>query len=126
MWWRCRPAENVLDNGAQRAHLLMHQLMDHLMERRIDAHLARTQLGQIMDLAVKDNQRFVVDRRGEPAVVILSVADYLRLAAPAPDWLRDSWANARATGLDRLSMKQIQEEVDRARAGDKTESGAAA
>jgi prevent-host-death family protein len=96
------------------------------MERRIDAHLARTQLGQIMDLAVKDNQRFVVDRRGEPAVVILSVGDYLRLATPVPDWLRDSWANARSNGLDRLSMKQIQDEIDRTRAGNATETDAVA
>ena len=29
------------------------------MERRIDAHIARTQFGQIMDLAVKNNARFV-------------------------------------------------------------------
>jgi Antitoxin Phd_YefM, type II toxin-antitoxin system len=43
------------------------------MDRRIDAHIARTQFGHIMDLAVKNNERFIVDRRGEPAVVIMSV-----------------------------------------------------
>ena len=42
------------------------------MDRRIDAHIARTQFGQIMDLATKNNERFIVDRRGEPAVVIMS------------------------------------------------------
>jgi hypothetical protein len=36
------------------------------MDRRIDAHIARTQFGQIMDLATKNNERFIVDRRGEP------------------------------------------------------------
>ena len=49
------------------------------MDRRIDAHIARTQFGQIMDLATKNNERFIVDRRGEPAVVIMSVQD---LSAP--------------------------------------------
>jgi prevent-host-death family protein len=52
------------------------------MDRRIDAHIARTQFGQIMDLAVKNNERFIVDRRGEPAVVIMSVQDFIRTAAP--------------------------------------------
>jgi hypothetical protein len=42
------------------------------MDHCIDAHLARTQFGQIMDLATKNNERFIVDRRGEPAVVIMS------------------------------------------------------
>jgi hypothetical protein len=34
------------------------------MDRRIDAHIARTQFGQIMDLATRNNARFIVDRRG--------------------------------------------------------------
>ncbi len=29
------------------------------MDRRIDAHIARTQFGQIMDLATKNNERFI-------------------------------------------------------------------
>jgi len=40
------------------------------MDRRIDAHIARTQFGHIMDLATKNNERFFVDRRGEPTVVV--------------------------------------------------------
>ena len=60
------------------------------MDRRIDAHIARTQFGQIMDLATKNNERFIVDRRGEPAVVIMSVQDFIRTAAPPPDWLAES------------------------------------
>jgi hypothetical protein len=31
-----------------------------LMDRRIDAHIARTRFGQIMDLAAKNNERFIV------------------------------------------------------------------
>jgi hypothetical protein len=50
------------------------------MDRRIDAHIARTQFGQIMDLGAKNNERFIVDRRGDPAVVIMTVQD---LSAPS-------------------------------------------
>jgi prevent-host-death family protein len=82
------------------------------MERRIDAHIARTQFGQIMDLAVKNNERFIVDRRGEPAVVIMSVQDFIRIAAPPPDWLQKAWAGAKRRGLDRLTPDDIHAEID--------------
>jgi prevent-host-death family protein len=85
------------------------------MDRRIDAHVARTQLGQIMDLAVKNNERFVVDRRGEPAVVIMSVQDFIRTVAPPPDWLQRAWAGAKRRGLDTLTLDEINSEIDTTR-----------
>lgn len=81
------------------------------MDRRVDAHLARTQFGQIMDLAVKNNDRFVVDRRGEPAVVILSVRDFVRSVAPPPGWLEQAWAGAKRRGLDALTPEEIDAEI---------------
>jgi|SRR5665213_3400244 len=96
------------------------------MERRIDAHIARTQFGQIMDLAMKNNERFVVDRRGEPAVVIMSVQDFIRTAAPPPDWLQKAWAGAKRRGLDGLSLDDINAEIaaHRAENGATADSGA--
>ena len=82
------------------------------MERRIDAHIARTQFGQIMDLAVKNNARFVVDRRGEPAVVIMSVQDFIRTAAPPPDWLQNAWKSAQRRGLDAMPLEEINTEIE--------------
>lgn len=82
------------------------------MNRRIDAHRARTQFGQVMDRAVESNERFIVDRRGEPAVVILSVQDYLANVANAPDWLRDAWAGAKRRGLEKLAVDEIDAEID--------------
>jgi prevent-host-death family protein len=81
------------------------------MSRRIDAHVARTQFGQLMDRAVRDNERFVVDRRGEPAVVILSVHDYLESVQSAPEWLRQAWAGAKKRGLDKLTIEEIDGEI---------------
>jgi len=52
------------------------------MTRKISALTARTQLGLIMTRAVENNDRFLVERNGEPAVLILSVADYLKTFAP--------------------------------------------
>ena len=89
------------------------------MDRRIDAHIARTQLGQIMDLATKNNERFIVDRRGEPAVVIMSVQDFIRTAAPPPDWLAKAWAGAKRRGLDAMPLDEINAEVEAHRAEQK-------
>src|SRR5580704_1828119 len=84
---------------------------DTLMDRRIDAHIARTQFGQIMDLATKNDERFIVDRRGEPAVAILSVQDFIRTAAPPPDWLQKAWSGAKRRGLDMLTPAEIEAEI---------------
>jgi prevent-host-death family protein len=81
------------------------------MNRRVDAHLARTQFGQIMDRAVENNERFVVERRGEPAVVIMSVQDFIRTAAPPPDWLTKAWSGAKKRGLDKLAANDINAEI---------------
>jgi prevent-host-death family protein len=81
------------------------------MNRRVDAHLARTQFGQIMDRAVENNERFVVERRGEPAVVIMSVQDFIRTTAPPPDWLEKAWRGAKKKGLDKLSAADIDAEI---------------
>ena len=83
----------------------------HAMNRRVDAHLARTQFGQIMDRAVENNERFVVERRGEPAVVIMSVQDFIRTAAPPPDWLTKAWSGAKKRGLDKLAANDINAEI---------------
>jgi prevent-host-death family protein len=82
------------------------------MSRRIDAHVARTQFGQVIDRAVENNERFIVDRRGEPVIVILSVQDYLASVQNAPEWLQEAWAGSKKRGLDKLTMGEIDAEID--------------
>ena len=81
------------------------------MTRKISALTARTQLGQIMNRAVENNDRFLVERNGEPAVLILSVTDYVKTFAPPPDWLEKSWGSAKRHGLDKLTTKEIDAEI---------------
>ena len=81
------------------------------MTKKISALTARTQLGQIMNRAVDHNERFLVERNGEPAVLILSVVDFVKTLAPPPDWLEKSWDTAKRRGLDKLSMHDIDAEV---------------
>jgi prevent-host-death family protein len=90
---------------------LINSFIEEYMDRRIDAHVARTQFGQIMDLAVKNNERFIVDRRGEPAVVIMSVRDFIRTVAPPPDWLAKAWAGAKRRGLETITLEEVDAEI---------------
>ena len=77
------------------------------MTNVVSALTARTQLGQIMKRATKNNERFVVDRRGEPSVIIMSVKDYVDTIAPGPAWLKRIQAEAQLKGLDKLEMRDI-------------------
>jgi hypothetical protein len=81
------------------------------MERLIDEHTAETQLKQIMNLAANERLRFVVDRQGEPDIVIMSVQEYIRLAMPAPDWLQQAWKGAKDRGIDTMTMEEIDAEI---------------
>jgi prevent-host-death family protein len=85
------------------------------MTNVVSALTARTQLGQIMRRASKKNERFVVDRRGQPSIVIMSIKDYIDSFAPTPDWLRQIGAEAKGKGLNKLTMRQIDAEITAAR-----------
>ena len=51
-----------------------------------------------MQRATERRERFLVGRRGQPAVVIMSVEDYADAMAPAPGWLEAAWRQAEAGG----------------------------
>ena len=76
---------------------------------------ARTQLGQILRRVKDNNERFVIDRRGEPQAVIMSLNDYIDAIAPPPAWLKRLWTASERRGTDRLSMRQINAEIATAR-----------
>ena len=77
----------------------------------ISALAARTQLGQIMRRARLDQARFVVDRRGEPQVVIMGIKDFLKTIAPEKNVVAAIRAAARKQGKNKLSMREIDREI---------------
>src|SRR5437667_6569273 len=85
------------------------------MTNVISALTARTQLGQIMKRASEKSERFLVDRRGQPSVIIMSVKDYIDTFAPTPDWLKRIGAEAKRKGLNKLTLRQIDAEIATAR-----------
>lgn len=83
--------------------------------RIIPALTARTQFGQILRRVRENKERFVVGRRGEPQAVIMSVEEYLRNFVKQPRALAEIQREARAKGLDKLTLREINLEVKRAR-----------
>lgn len=81
------------------------------VHRTVSALAARTQFGQIMRRARNQNTRFIVDRRGEPQVVIMSVQDFLKTIAPERKVVAAIRAASRQQGKHKLSMRQIDAEI---------------
>ena len=81
------------------------------MTNVISALTARSQFQQIMKRASQNGERFVVDRNGEPKLIIMSIQDYVKAVAPPPAWLEEIWAESRLNGTDKLTMREINAEV---------------
>ena len=81
------------------------------MNNVISAVTARTQLGQILKRAGEGDERFLVDRRGEPAVIIMSIKDYIKNIAPAPAAYTASRQDAKRKGTSSLSMREIDRQI---------------
>ncbi len=73
----------------------------------VSALTARTQFGRILRQVERERRSFVVEKRGSPKAIIVSVADYIRLAAPEPEILRIVGEESRRKGTNRLSMRRI-------------------
>jgi prevent-host-death family protein len=77
----------------------------------VSALAARTQFGQIMRRARTDNQRFIVDRRGEPQVVIMGVKDFIKTIAPEKKVLAAIRAGSRKNGTSKMTLRDINREI---------------
>ncbi len=81
------------------------------MPKIVSALEARTQFGQIMERASERDERFVVGRRGEPTVVIMSVRDYINTVAPEHDALTRIGEASRRRGTSKITLREIGEEI---------------
>ena len=77
----------------------------------VSALAARTQFGQIMRRASAGGTRFVVNKRGEPQVVIMGIRDFLKTIAPEKRVLAAIRAAARKEGKNKVSMREIDREI---------------
>jgi prevent-host-death family protein len=81
----------------------------------IPALTARTQFRQILKRVRHNKENFIVSDKGEAQAVIISMEEYLRSIVPTPEPLRAIQAAAKAKGLDKLTMRQIDTEIRKSR-----------
>ena len=81
----------------------------------VSAVEARTQFGQLLRRVTKNSERFVIDRRGEPQAIIMSLDDYIDAIAPEPNWLTKIGEASKRRGTDKLTMRSIGVEIAAAR-----------
>jgi prevent-host-death family protein len=87
------------------------------MTKNISALMARTQLGQILERVKKNQERFVISKKGEATAVILSVEDYLRNIVKQPEALIKLQKKAKRAGTDKLTLEDIDAEIKAFRQG---------
>ena len=73
----------------------------------VNALRARANFGKLLDRIEDEGQSLVIEKRGTPRAVLLSIRDYVRLAAPEPEVLRIIAGESKRKGTDKLSSKQI-------------------
>ena len=56
------------------------------------------------------------EKRGIPKAVLLSIRDYVRVAAPEPEVLRVIGEESKRKGTDKLTSREIDQEIKAARA----------
>ena len=83
--------------------------------RVVSTSTARAKLGQILRRVKSNKERILIEQRGEPQAILMSLEDFVDTIAPAPGWLQEAWESARSAGLDKMTMREIDAEIATAR-----------
>jgi hypothetical protein len=62
-----------------------------------------------------DQKRAIESLLGRPVAEDEAISIRATTSASAPEWLQKSWDSAKRSGVDRLSMDEIDAEIDAAR-----------
>jgi prevent-host-death family protein len=88
----------------------------------VSALRARANFGKLLRRVQDERRSLVIEKRGTPKAVLLSIQDYVRLAAPEPEVLRVIGEESQRKGTDKLTSRQVDQEIKAARA-DKSKRG---
>jgi prevent-host-death family protein len=81
----------------------------------ISALQARSNFGKLLQRVESEGQSLVIEKRGRPRAVLLSIRDYIRLAAPEPEVLKIIGQESQRKGTSSLSPRQIERIIKAAR-----------
>lgn len=82
----------------------------------VSALTARANFGKLLTRVDEERRSLVIEKRGTPRAVLLSIRDYVKLAAPEPEVLRVLGEEAKQNGTYRLTSRQIDQIIRATRA----------
>ena len=85
----------------------------------VSALRARANFGKLLQRVGDERRSLVIEKRGTPKAVLLSIRDYVKLAAPEPEVLRILGEESKRNGTAAISSRQIDTIIRAARAAKK-------
>jgi prevent-host-death family protein len=82
----------------------------------VSALNARANFGKLLDRVDQERRSLIIEKRGTPKAVLLSIRDYVRLAAPEPEVLRIIGEESARKGTGAMTTRQIDRVIKTARA----------
>jgi len=82
----------------------------------VSALSARSNFGRLLRRVEEERKSLIIEKRGTPKAVLMSVRDYVRMAAPEPEVLRILGEESKRNGTDKFSMRQIDRVIHATRA----------
>ena len=81
----------------------------------VSALEARSNFGKLLRRVDNERRSLLIEKRGTPKAVLLSIRDYVRLAAPESEVLRLIGEESRRKGTNTLNSRQIDQFIKSAR-----------
>ena len=82
----------------------------------VSALAARANFGRLLTRVDDEQRSLVIEKRGTPRAVLLSIRDYVKLAAPEPEVLKIIGDEAERNRTSALTSRQIDRVIRAARA----------
>ena len=82
----------------------------------VSALNARSNFGKLLRRVEDERRSLVIEKRGTPKAVLLSIRDYVKLAAPEPEVLKLIGEESQRNGTDKLTPRQIDQIIKDTRA----------
>jgi prevent-host-death family protein len=81
----------------------------------VSALRARANFGKLLRRLDDERRSLVIEKRGTPRAVLVSVRDYVKLAAPEPEVLRILGEESERKGTSTLTPRQIEKIIKASR-----------
>jgi prevent-host-death family protein len=77
---------------------------------------ARTNFGKLLTRIDTERRSLIIEKRGTPRAILISINDYVRLAAPEPEVLKIIGEESERNRTSSLSSRQIEQLIRTTRA----------